>query len=202
MVRGYRDSISKEALSYMGIPSYYMGKTLKDYAFANKQFKDIIYGYVTHPQEMLDDNVSLLFLGSNGAGKSFLSSIMLQHLYAQYYSCALTNFSDYISKVYNKEDVSNYLDSEWVVIDEVGAENDTVKGAEKGVLEQLLKYRDSKGKPTIICTNLTLDELSKRYGNTVYSMLGQFIPVTMTTPDRRKEVFRGKEAIKILMGGK
>ena len=196
-----REYISKESLYLMGIPSGYQGKFLSDYHFAEPKLKSIIQGYVTNPRDMLNDCVNLLFRGQNGAGKSFLASIILQELYIRYYSGYLTTFNEIIRKTYSQQDVSSVYDSEFLVIDELGAEVDTAKGAEKALLENILKIRDTKGLPTIICTNLKSEELTNRYGYTTDSMLNLFIQVTFTTNDGRREAFRNKDAIKKLRQG-
>ena len=76
-----------------------------------------------------------------------------------------------------------------------------VEALEKALLENILKIRDTKGLPTIICTNLKSEELTNRYGYTVDSMLNLFIQVTFTTNDGRREAFRNKDAIKKLRQG-
>ena len=122
-------------------------------------------------------------------------------MYIRYYSGYLVTFNEIIRKTYSQQDVSSVYDSEFLVIDELGAEVDTAKGAEKALLENILKIRDTKGLPTIICTNLKQEELTKRYGYTIDSMLNLFIQVTFTTNDGRREAFRNKDAIKKLRQG-
>lgn len=196
-----REYISKDALYLMGIPSSYQCKFLGDYHFVKPEFKEMVTRYVNNPQDMLRDCINLLFLGTNGAGKTFLATIILQELYIRYYSGYYITFSEIIRKTYNKEDVADIYNSEFLVIDELGAEVNTERGSEKALLESVLKARDREGKPTIICTNLKKEELTVRYGYTVDSMLNMFIKATFTTKDGRGEAFKNKEAIKKLLKG-
>lgn len=195
-----RETISPTALSYMGIPKIFQGKFISDYCFKAPELRNLIVKYVSYPEQMLADNINIVFSGCNGNGKTLLASIILQELYARYYSGYFINFQEILKRTYTKQDTSMIYESEFLVIDELGAEIDSAKGSEKSLLEEILKQRESNSRPTIICTNLKIDEITKRYGYTVGSMLKQAIVITLTSPDRRKEIFKQKEALKRLVG--
>ncbi len=196
--RGTRKFVAREALSLMGIPIMYQGITWENYSFPTVQLKKLLTGYTGHCDAMLDENVNLLLYGSNGVGKTYISSIILQYCYLHYYSCQMVTFKDMISKVFRGESMEDYLNAEFLVIDELGAELQLKSDAEKSVLEDFLKQRFTKGYPTIICSNLDLDQLKTRYGNTFYSMLSEFVKVKIVGADGRKEAFRKKRALDFL----
>ena len=194
-----RTFLSREALSLMGIPIMYQGLSWKDYRFPNEQMEHLLRGYTTHCDEMLRDCFGLLFIGQNGCGKSFVSSIILQYCYSYYHTCRMTTFKELISKAFSKDDSYNeFLGAEFLVIDELGAEVSLKSDAEKSLLEDILKQRFTKGYPTIICSNLDTVQLKERYGNTFYSMLSEFVKVKLLGEDGRKQAFRNKKALEFL----
>lgn len=196
--RGNRKRINKEALTLMGIPIQYQGLNWNNYQFPSEPLKKVLQGYTEHCDDMFDDGINLLLTGTNGVGKSFISSIILQYCYGRYYSTRMITFKDLISKSFNGEDVSEYWNAEFVVIDELGAEVSLKSNAEKSLIEDFLKHRFSKGLPTIICSNLDKATLKSRYGNTLYSMLSEFICIEIKGADGRQEAFRKKKALEYL----
>lgn len=196
--RGTRDVISSEALTLMGIPVTYQGLTWKDFRFTNEGLKKVLTGYTSHCDEMYRDNICILLSGSNGVGKTYASSIILQYVYSCYYTARLLTFKDLISKTFNNEDVDVYYNVDFLVLDELGAEVNLKSSSEKSLLEELLKQRFSKGLPTIICTNLDLNTIKTRYGNTVFSMLSEYIKIDITGEDVRKTTLRSKSALQYL----
>jgi len=190
--------ISKEALTLMGIPLQYQGIDWKDYQFSSEQLKKVLKGYTEHCDEMFDDNINLLLTGSNGCGKSYVTSIILQQCYSRYYSVRMTTFKDFITKSFNGEDTQEYWNAEFLAIDELGAEVSLKSNAEKSLIEELLKYRFAKGLPTIICSNLDKATLKARYGNTLFSMLSEFICIEIQGVDGRQTAFRKKKALDFL----
>lgn len=182
----------------MGIPTMYQGATWKDYNFPSLSLEKVLKGYTEHCDAMFNDSVNLLLFGSNGVGKTYISSIILQYCYTHYYSCRLLTFKDLVNKVFKNEDIDGFLNAEFLVIDELGAEVSLKSDAEKSLLEDFLKQRFAKGLPTIICTNLDLDSLKKRYGNTFFSMLSEFVKVKIVGEDGRRSAFRKKDALRFL----
>ena len=196
--RNRRTFLSKEALSLMGIPVMYQGLTWENYNFPSKPLEKLLKGYTEHCDEMFKDTVNLLLFGSNGVGKTYISSIILQYCYSYYYSTRLITFKELVSKVFKGEDIDEFLNAEFLVIDELGAEVSLKSDAEKSLLEDFLKQRFTKGYPTIICSNLRLEQLKSRYGNTFYSMLSEFVKVEIESSDGRQEAFRKKKALDYL----
>lgn len=196
--RGTRELISNTALTLSGIPISYQGISWNDYKFSSEALKKLLVGYTTHCDEMFEDNISMLLSGSNGAGKTYAASIILQYCYSHYYSVRLLTFKDLISKAFNGESTEVYNTVDFLVLDELGAEVNLKSSSEKSLLEELLKTRFANGLPTIICTNLDLEQIKNRYGNTVYSMLCEYIKVEIVGEDVRKTTLRKKEALKYL----
>ena len=196
--RGTREAISNVALTLSGIPVSYQGISWNDYKFSSEALQKLLTGYTNHCDAMFEDNVSILLSGSNGAGKTYAASIILQYCYSHYYSIRLLTFKDLISKAFNGESMDIYNTVDFLVLDELGAEVNLKSSSEKSLLEELLKTRFANGLPTIICTNLDLEQIKNRYGNTVYSMLCEYVKVEIVGEDVRKTTLRKKDALKYL----
>lgn len=182
----------------MGIPVMYQGLTWDDYEFPDNALENLLKGYTNNCHAMYEDNVNLLLYGSNGVGKTYVSSIILQYCYSYYFSTRMITFKELISKTFSGINIEDYKNAHFLVIDELGAEVSLKSDAEKSLLEDLLKYRFSKGYPTILCSNLDLITLKERYGNTFYSMLSEFIKVKIVGKDGRQKAFRQKKALQFL----
>jgi hypothetical protein len=63
-----------------------------------------------------------------------------------------------------------------------------------------MKYREERGLPVIVCTNLNLDDIKKKYGSTFYSMIDQSLKLEMRGNDKRKDVFKHRRGVAILLG--
>ena len=159
--------------------------------------------------EKFENNEGLFLYGSNGVGKSLLASIVVKEAYRQRYTSKRVSFMEYISEYTriwdsrNKEEreeleahfYNDYKAVEFLVIEEVGKEIDSKIAV--AVLEDCLRYREEKGLPTIICTNLTPQSLVDKYGNSIASLIkGNFTPIQIVGSDKRKEHFGGKSDAK------
>lgn len=193
-----RTFLSREALSLMGIPVMYQGLTWDNYVFPTSALEKLLKGYTDNCHSMYEDNVNLLLYGSNGVGKTYISSIILQYCYSYYFSTRMVTFKELINKTFRGENTEDYRNAHFLVIDELGAEISLKSDAEKSLLEDLLKYRFSKGYPTILCSNLDLEALKNRYGNTFFSMLSEFVKVKIVGQDGRQDAFRQKKALQFL----
>ena len=78
----------------------YQGLTWENYKFPNKALEKLFKGYTDNCFDMYSDNVNLLLTGSNGAGKTYVSSIILQYCYSYYFSTRLVTFKELISKTF------------------------------------------------------------------------------------------------------
>ena len=144
---------------------------------------------------MEEKNIGLLFWGDVGTGKSFLAGCIANALIDQGISCCMTSIAR-ISNAMNglfSEDKNRYLNSlneyRLLIIDDLGSERNTEYS-----LEQVYDVIDSRyvsGKPLIITTNLTVEELNnsedrqrKRINSRVLEMC---IPIKVNDRNLRKE---------------
>ena len=121
---------------------------------------------------------NLLFVGGTGLGKTFLSACIARQVADRGYSVAYETASHLMSKLekhrFNPDeqsylDVKKLDDCDLLIIDDLGTEmpGNFVTAA----LYTLLNDRLLAGKPMVISTNLTIDELGMRYSPQIASRL-------------------------------
>lgn len=198
-MRPKRTNLNSEALSIGGIPRQFHSTGLKDFkTFDNKNLEEV-KGYVANYLSLIDEQKPLknykgiCFFGSNGTGKTMLSSIILKRAYINRFTFKRITFLDYIktytaswNKPYDNEveDETSLKAIEFLVIEEIGKEIETKVNT--SILEDLLRYREDHCLPTIICTNLSPENLFERYGNSIVSLIkGNTFPIKIADEDRR-----------------
>ena len=73
---------------------------------------------------------------------------------------------------------------EFMVIDEVGKETETKYS--NSIFEDLLRVREEKELPTILCTNYSATDFQNRYDSSITSLVrGNTIPVRAVGKDNR-----------------
>lgn len=193
----------------MGIPKRFCNSTINDFdTFGKKSLKsvkDFIGDYLNDLTHNIEDNRGICFIGSNGVGKSFLSCIIMKEAYRHRYSCRRVTFSSYISaytESWGTRDKSEkdtletelyekYKGVEFLVLEEIGKEIDSKIA--KPILEDLLRYREENGLVTLICTNMTPQDIKESYGASVCSLInGNMTVIMIDSEDMRQEVFNGE----------
>lgn len=207
MNRPIRKTLNESSLGLIGIPKSFRNKTLKDFIVKGSpelsDVKNLVRIYIKEIDENFNSNKGLFFYGSNGVGKTMLSCIILKEAYRHRYSSRRSTFVEYIdkyTKAWNARNVEEreviesdlytyYKAVEFLVLEEVGKEIDSKVSAP--ILEDLLRYREDNGLVTIICTNLNLQLMSERYGESCMSLLkGNMTPVMIESVDKRMGEFK------------
>ena len=163
--------------------------------------------YVSKWSDFASKNAGLVLWGDVGTGKTFFAACIANALVEQNVSVKMTNFSTILNDLFAESDKNKYLDRlnkhSLLIIDDLGIERGTEYALEQvyNVIDTLYK----SGKPLIVTTNLTLDELKfptdiphKRIYDRV---LGMCVPVMFNGMNFRKEEAAAKmEAAKKLFG--
>lgn len=201
-----RETLSSKSLAVIGIPRLLFDAELEDYN-EDEEVKTVISRYIKYIHDMYEDCVNLTFYGKNGNGKTFLTSIIVKEAYRHYYSSFRTTVARYISVLWKSDkDEKDYQlidrikNTEFLVLDELGKEPNTSKGNELIALDELMKYREEQGFPTIICTNLNLEDVKKNYGATFNSMIQQSVKLEMRGDDKRRDTFKNRKGVSLLLG--
>jgi DNA replication protein DnaC len=205
-MRPVRQTISRHSLGVMGIPEKFQNLTIEDFQdFGNEeihQVKDFFKGYISSLSKNPLHKIGGLFIyGSNGVGKTFLSSVTLKEAYRLRYTIRRVSFSEYVSlytrvweykgaerELIEGDFYSSYKAVEFLVIEEIGKEIDTK--ITSPILEDLLRFREDKSLVTIICTNATPKLIEERYGISVMSLIkGNFTSVKIVGKDKRQQSY-------------
>lgn len=195
-LRPLRTDLNKNSLKIIGIPSEFIPKTLNDFkVFGDPAFKDLVSDYMSTIDQNFVENVGLFISGSNGQGKTFATSLILKEAYRHRYSCRRATLQHYINfyhKTWSRDDTGEYQDyfernfmlPEFMVIDEVGKETETKYS--NSIFEDLLRVREEKELPTILCTNYSATDFQNRYDSSITSLVrGNTIPIKAVGKDNR-----------------
>lgn len=191
-----KDALDKvKRMRKMGFPDEEMEKwTFERDDNSNKKISITAKRYVEKFAEMKRKGKGLLFYGRVGTGKTFISACIANALIEKGHPCLVTNFArltNTLSGMY--EGKQNYLDSlnrfDLIVIDDLSSERDTEYMGE--IVQNIIDARYRSGKPLIVTTNLTRQELrspTEIRKQRIYSrLLEMCVPVEVTGKDRRKE---------------
>lgn len=163
--------------------------------------------YVDKWSDFASKNAGLVIWGDVGTGKTFFAACIANALVEQNVSVKMTNFSTILNDLFAESDKNKYLDRlnkhSLLIIDDLGIERGTEYALEQ--VYNVIDTRYKSGKPLIVTTNLTLDELKfptdiphKRIYDRV---LGMCVPVMFNGMNFRKEEAAAKmEAAKKLFG--
>ena len=192
-LREFKEKI--KSLRRMGFPDSEMDKwTFDRDDRSNEKISTIAQRYVDNFAEMKERRKGLLFYGSVGTGKTFISACIANALIEKGYPCLVTNFArltNTLSGMY--EGKQSYIDGlnkfELIVIDDLGSERETEYMGE--IVQNIIDSRYRSGLPLIITTNLTADELKHPVEirkQRIYSRLFEMcVPIEVKGRDRRKE---------------
>lgn len=139
---------------------------------------------------------SLLLWGDTGLGKTFLSASIARVVsdggHSVVYDTASHLFSRFEAQKFRREegeeaesDVERVLACDLLIVDDLGTELST--SFVQSVFYEIVNSRLMSGKKTIISTNLTPDELGKRYGAAIASRIeGEYTVLPFFGDDIRK----------------
>ena len=203
-------SCMKEALTLAGIESSGFANLIKEQRFDNFSL-DYYKKNATH-YDMMGKNLeflkeyaknfdaknsqSILMMGGTGLGKTHLSSAVAYEVIEKgndvFYTGAIDLFSQFEIqrfKSYNNEPnelIERYFESDLLIIDDLGTE--MINQFSVSTLYNLLNDRLSRKKPTIVSTNLSQDEIMKKYTDRITSrMFGEYKIVFFAGTDIRAQ---------------
>lgn len=163
--------------------------------------------YVSKWSDFASKNAGLVLWGDVGTGKTFFAACIANALVEQNVSVKMTNFSTILNDLFAESDKKKYLnrlnDHSLLIIDDLGIERGTEYALEQ--VYNVIDTRYKSGKPLIVTTNLTLDELKAPVDiphKRIYDrVLGMCVPVMFNGVNFRKEEAAAKmEAAKKLFG--
>ncbi len=184
---GMREMLKKNNFSVMRT-DIYAGETQEHFLKAVELCRSFIDSFDS-------DYRNILFCGTVGTGKSFLSSCIAYELLATYHSVvymsAKTLFDSLAEAQFSREKEpeaeavkERIYECELLIIDDLGTEmTNSYVGTE---LFTIINERFNSKKPVIISTNLELPLIRDRYSDRIFSRLtGSYDIIKMDGPDLR-----------------
>ena len=197
-MRPIRTTLSNKNLINMGVPRALLDLSLEDLDL-NEKILDYVQGYIDNIDNSFKYNKGLFLYGSNGTGKTSIASIIIKEAYKHRYTAKRVTWVDYMTlytrawgcnnfelKMHTEDVIKDIKDREFLVLEEIGKEQDNKLAMT--LLEDMLRHREDKGFPTIICTNLAPKSVVERYGASIESLIkGNMTPIKLVGKDNRKE---------------
>lgn len=147
---------------------------------------------VKYAQSFDLDSVSLYFYGRTGLGKTHLSLAIANEVIKKGYNVIYGSVINFLNKMEKEKfgradsDTEKLLvDADLLILDDLGAEFSTAYTI--SAIYNILNSRICRGVPTIISSNLDLDEIKNRYPESVASrIIGNFSTVKFIGDDVRQ----------------
>lgn len=161
----------------LAIPKRFNNKTFDNFMAKSKDqltVLDICKKFSENFESAIEKGVSLVFCGKPGTGKTHLVYAITSILRKQFFTAVVKTAADITSEVkeaYKSEDnsptsvVKKYATYDLLSIDEVGVQVDS--GPEKRIFFDIINKRYENMLPTIMISNLELNELSSFVGERV-----------------------------------
>lgn len=134
---------------------------LSDDDMQNPRIHAIAEKYIQNFSKGLKECKGLVFYGSVGTGKTFISACIANELLEQGYTASVTNFSRLINQIkstFQKEEMIDELNLyDLLVIDDYGVEAETDTNTE--IIMNIIDARYRAKKPIIVTTNMSSEEL-------------------------------------------
>ncbi len=155
--------------------------------------KSVYNHCVAYAENFDTDSVSLYFYGRTGLGKTHLSLAIANEAIKKGYNVVYGSVITFLNKLerekfgrtetFETEDI--LVGADLLILDDLGAEFATPFAV--SALYNIINCRIARGVPTIISSNLSLDEVKNRYPESIASrIIGNFVVVKFAGNDVRQ----------------
>mgnify|MGYP000855194812 CR=1 FL=1 len=140
----------------------YLRYTFDNDDMRNPEVSQVCRKYVENWDDMMKDNIGILFYGGVGTGKSFLACCIANALLEKLVTVSVTNFPRILNRLQGfDEERQAFIDKlqryKLLVIDDLGVERDTSYSVEQ--VFNVVDTRSRSGMPLIVTTNLSMEDL-------------------------------------------
>lgn len=178
-----------------GIGLAYQRMSWSDFS-GDREVVEAAINYIDDSEKFVRVGFGVILYGSNGTGKTLLIILMLKELIRRGYSCYFTTFTNMVemytagwrSADEKKWFHKNIVESEILVLDDLGKELKRHNKLEESVFDSVLRQRVQQGYVTHLTTNLTIEELCNGYGKSIFSLFTErSIQLEVNGEDKREE---------------
>jgi len=189
------------SLAHANIPIAFRELTSKDIeeSFKRENFEHFrrVQLYTQQQDKALNKGFGLFIQGTNGAGKSFIATLVLKHALRKGYSGYFILMSDLVNAAFSalhdievRKDLEKLVvQTDFLVIDEIDKgfqdQNDNIQ---KMLLPLFKKRCDYFKKPLIVTSNVVKTDISQTIGNTIASMFMERLTEIIFTGNYRPQI--------------
>ena len=162
--------------------SFYDDTSSADKSISPRSSMEVVYNTcVEYARKFGSKSRNLLLIGSPGLGKTFLSAciarVVAENGFSVVYDMAASIFSKFEDAKFQRtedfeglrNEINRYLTCDLLIIDDLGTEMTTAFTI--SALYEIINSRLITGKKTLVNTNLTMEELDRRYSEQIMSRL-------------------------------
>ncbi|MCL2425764.1 MAG: ATP-binding protein [Oscillospiraceae bacterium] len=185
---------------------YYDDKPVSGTSIAPRESMEVVYEIcVEYARKFGNQSMNLFFNGAPGLGKTYLSACIARVVadsgHSVVYDMATSIFNKFEEVKFTRasdsddirldvqqarEEIKRYLECDLLIIDDIGTELTTAFTI--SALYEIINTRLITGKKTLINSNLTINELRRRYSEQIMSRLeGEYQVLTFYGDDIRKK---------------
>lgn len=176
------------------IPQIYQNHCMDDYRGVGDQAMRAVEKYIERLPRMREKGHGLYFYGPNGIGKTGLMCEVMKKACDKGYPALFETLAGLVDKViagWNSpeavEDLARARGTCFLGIDDIGKEYKGKSDYVITVFDRILRYRIMWGHPTLLTSNIDPEQMVKRYGDSIGSLLrGHFLPLKLAGNDFRK----------------
>lgn len=157
--------------------NYYKGTTTDDGKDVYERMSKVFEFCKNFAENFTPSSNGIFMLGQTGLGKTHLSLAIAEKVIAKGYSVAYDSIINFLMQVerdhFRKSDTDTLamlLDVELLILDDLGSEYEN-NSFYASTIYNIINTRLNKGLCTIISTNLTPEQLQKRYDDRIISRL-------------------------------
>lgn len=192
-------SFAEFDLSYYPETYVFRGKQIS----ARENMAENLKFCIDYVKNFSENSPGIFMYGATGLGKTFLSGCIAKELLARGYSVAFDSLLNYLADIEDKrfnridsdapDTLQVLLSADLVILDDLGSEYKSPFNT--STVYNIINSRLNMGKPTVISSNLTMEQLSERYDDRIISrLMGMFYTIRFFGEDirqikRRKGVF-------------
>lgn len=181
------------ALHDSGLPKLYWDIRAEDFTGDKAAFA-VVQDYIDNFRSIVRTGSGLYLYGNPGVGKTLLASYILRAGLAQGFKCNFYYFNNVLS-VFTEawrderardEVESNIINSDLLVIDDMGREYHSNKKLHESILDTVIRTRASNLKPIVVTSNLDRYDVKDNYGSVIIDLFkGHLKSVNVTGESHR-----------------